>query len=185
MSDAAGLTQLWEEALPSVQAMVQHRLGTLAADALEDVLSKAHIDFRRSMREHAERNETVAVPGALAMTIAKRRVADERRQREARERLEQALRHEYASEDVAVDPDPFLGQVMERFQLLIRETFRDRPQCRPVIVARMQGLSWNDATELLGEPAPRLRKRFERCLEHLRSMIGGEDRLDFLAVLYE
>ena len=71
------------------------------------------------------------------------------------------------------------------FRFTLREALRQRPECSRLFELRSLGQQWEAISDLVGEPANRLKKRFERCRKFLLALVDPDDRDDFREVAYE
>ena len=161
----------WAAVRASLRRRLAGQLDPGEAHELEDLIQEGCVRLLR-----ASRREPVEDLEAMTAVIARRTFRDWLRRRYRHERLWRPL-DEVPEVAAASAENSRFGDLVERIEFMVMELFRreDRTQCLELARAWFEGRSWKQLAEHLGASHASVRKRWSRCLE-LPKRLLGEDR---------
>jgi RNA polymerase sigma factor (sigma-70 family) len=160
----------WIAVRSSLRRRLGGRLDPAETAELDDLVQEGCVRLLR-----ASRREPIDDPEAMIAVIAQRTFRDWLRRRYRNERLCRPL--DGVPEPVAPPPtDPRYGDLIERIEFLVLEIFdrEGKDQCAELARGWFAGRNWKQLSERIGISHATARKRWSRCLELPRRVLGSD-----------
>lgn len=160
----------WNGVRASLRRRLAGRLDPAEAHELDDLIQEGCVRLLR-----ASRREAIGDVEAMTSVIANRTFRDWLRRRTRHERLWQPLE---GAPDLAMDPpsDARYGDLLERIEFMVLETFHreERQDCAELARGWFAERNWKELADRLGLTHAAVRKRWSRCLELPRRLLGAD-----------
>ena len=162
----------WELVRESLRRRFAGRLDSAELSEMDDLVQEGCVRLLRvSRRERIEDLE------ALVTVVARRTFRDFLRRRYRHERLWNPLDDSHGEiPDSSGAADPGFGDLIDRIEFMVTELFarEDRAECGQLARAWFARKNWRELAAELGLSHASVRKRWSRCLELPRKVLGAD-----------